>query len=131
MSFAPALALREGDRKRLGDLARLPSVPSGLAKRARMILLAAEPLRHLVEEAQFMSEFDVLIGVGDIATGRNIEIMDPDAFDVGPDVPAILLLAPGFHRASAVALAQRQGRSKGHAPLSRQSHRKTTFNTRH
>jgi hypothetical protein len=41
MSFAPALALREGDRKKLGDLARLPSVPSGLAKRARMIPLAA------------------------------------------------------------------------------------------
>jgi hypothetical protein len=31
--FAPPLALREGDRKKLGDLARLPSVPSGLAKR--------------------------------------------------------------------------------------------------
>jgi transposase len=42
MSFAPALMLREGDRKKLGDLARLPSVPSGLAKRARMILLAAD-----------------------------------------------------------------------------------------
>jgi transposase len=42
MSFACALALREGDRKKLGDLARLPSVPSGLAKRARMILLAAD-----------------------------------------------------------------------------------------
>jgi transposase len=42
MSFAPALVLREGDRKKLGDLARLPSVPSGLAKRARMILLAAD-----------------------------------------------------------------------------------------
>src|ERR1700678_3628694 len=42
MSFAPALPLREGDRERLGELARLPSVPSGLAKRARMILLAAD-----------------------------------------------------------------------------------------
>jgi transposase len=42
MSFAPPLVLREGDRKKLGDLARLPSVPSGLAKRARMILLAAD-----------------------------------------------------------------------------------------
>jgi transposase len=42
MSFAPALVLREDDRKGLGDLARLPSVPSGLAKRARMILLAAD-----------------------------------------------------------------------------------------
>src|ERR1700753_2043069 len=42
MSFAPALPLREGDRKKLDDLARLPSVPSGLAKRARMILLAAD-----------------------------------------------------------------------------------------
>src|SRR6266571_4194265 len=42
MSLAPALVLREGDRQRLGDLARLPSVPSGLAKRARMVLLAAD-----------------------------------------------------------------------------------------
>src|ERR1700689_377304 len=42
MSFAPALALREGDREKLADLARLPSVPSGLAKRARMILPAAD-----------------------------------------------------------------------------------------
>jgi transposase len=42
MSLAPALALREGDRRRLADLARLPSVPSGLAKRARIVLLAAD-----------------------------------------------------------------------------------------
>jgi transposase len=42
MSFAPALVLREGDRQKLADLARLPSVPSGLAKRARMVLLAAD-----------------------------------------------------------------------------------------
>src|SRR6516162_5394796 len=42
MSFAPALVLRKGDRKKLDDLARLPSVPSGLAKRARMVLLAAD-----------------------------------------------------------------------------------------
>jgi transposase len=42
MSFAPALVLREGDLNKLSDLARLPSVPSGLAKRARMILLAAD-----------------------------------------------------------------------------------------
>jgi DNA-binding CsgD family transcriptional regulator len=42
MSFAPALILREGDQQRLADLARLPGVPSGLAKRARMVLLAAE-----------------------------------------------------------------------------------------
>src|SRR6185437_5306360 len=42
MSVAPALVLREGDRDRLADLARLPSVPSGLAKRARMVLLAAD-----------------------------------------------------------------------------------------
>ena len=34
--------LREGDRERLAELARLPSVPSGLAKRARMVLLAAD-----------------------------------------------------------------------------------------
>jgi transposase len=42
MSFAPALVLREGDREVLDDLTRLPSVPSGLAKRARMVLLAAD-----------------------------------------------------------------------------------------
>lgn len=42
MTTAPPLALRDGDRERLTDLARLPSVPSGLAKRARMLLLAAE-----------------------------------------------------------------------------------------
>jgi transposase len=34
--------LRDGDRERLAELARLPSVPSGLAKRARMVLLAAD-----------------------------------------------------------------------------------------
>jgi transposase len=44
MSLAPALMLRPGDRDRLAELARLPSVPSGLAKRARMILLAADGL---------------------------------------------------------------------------------------
>ena len=42
MSRAPALVLREGDRERLAELARLPSVPSGLAKRARMVLLASD-----------------------------------------------------------------------------------------
>jgi hypothetical protein len=42
MSLAPALVLCEGDRQRLGDLARLPSVPSGLAKRAWIVLLAAD-----------------------------------------------------------------------------------------
>jgi transposase len=36
------LVLREGDRRRLADLARLPGVPSGLAKRAWMVLLAAD-----------------------------------------------------------------------------------------
>ena len=38
----PALVLREGDRQRMADLARLPSVPSRLAKRARTVLLAAD-----------------------------------------------------------------------------------------
>jgi|SRR5580704_5783986 len=42
MSFARALDLREGDRDRLAELARLPSVPPGLAKRARIVLLAAD-----------------------------------------------------------------------------------------
>ena len=41
MSIAPALVLREGDRDRLAELTRLPSVSSGLAKRARVVLLAA------------------------------------------------------------------------------------------
>ncbi len=45
MSVAPALVLREGDWARLGELARLPGVPSGLAKRARMVLLAADGCR--------------------------------------------------------------------------------------
>jgi transposase len=42
MSVAPALILRNGDREKLAELARLPSVPSGLAKRARIVLLAAD-----------------------------------------------------------------------------------------
>ena len=46
MSIAPALVLREGDRDRLAELARLPSVPSGLAKRARMVLLAADGMAN-------------------------------------------------------------------------------------
>ena len=39
--------LREGDRDRLAELARLPSVPSGLAKRARMVLLAADGMPNV------------------------------------------------------------------------------------
>jgi transposase len=42
VSLARALVLRDGDRERLTDLARRPSVASGLAKRARMVLLAAD-----------------------------------------------------------------------------------------
>lgn len=41
MSRAAALVPREGDRERLAELARLPSMASGLAKRARMVLLAS------------------------------------------------------------------------------------------
>ncbi|MGH3401013.1 MAG: IS630 family transposase [Streptosporangiaceae bacterium] len=41
MSLASALVVRAGDRERLAELARLPSVPAGLAKRARIVLLAA------------------------------------------------------------------------------------------
>jgi transposase len=48
MSVAAALVLREGDRSRLADLARLPSVPSGLAKRARIVLLAADGVPNAV-----------------------------------------------------------------------------------
>jgi hypothetical protein len=46
VSVAPALALRAGDRKRLSDLARLPSVPSGLARRAKIVLLAADGMAN-------------------------------------------------------------------------------------
>jgi transposase len=46
MSLAPALVLRDGDRQRLAELARLPSVPSGLAKRARIVLLAADGISN-------------------------------------------------------------------------------------
>jgi Homeodomain-like domain len=42
MSVAPALAPRDGDRKKLSDLTRLPSMRSGLARRARIVMLAAE-----------------------------------------------------------------------------------------
>jgi hypothetical protein len=52
MSFAPALVLRQNDRGRLCELARLPSVPSGLAKRARLagtqpVLMQADQGSHL------------------------------------------------------------------------------------
>jgi hypothetical protein len=46
MSLAPALVLCDGDRQRLAELARLPSVPSGLAKRARIVLLAADGISN-------------------------------------------------------------------------------------
>ena len=39
---APALALRDGDRGRIEEWLRSRSVGAGLAKRGRMILLAAE-----------------------------------------------------------------------------------------
>src|SRR4051794_34770381 len=39
---APALALRDGDRERLEGWLRSRSVRAGLAKRARMILLASD-----------------------------------------------------------------------------------------
>jgi transposase len=42
MSFSAALMLRDGDKERLGDLAQLPAVPAELARRARIVLLAAE-----------------------------------------------------------------------------------------
>jgi transposase len=42
MSSAPALVLRDGDRMRLEDLALASCVPSRLAKRARIVLLAAD-----------------------------------------------------------------------------------------
>src|SRR5215510_9147169 len=68
MSLAPALVLREGDRQRLADLARLPSVPSGLAKRARIVLLAADGMPNAqiaravgVSRPTEISEADVVV----------------------------------------------------------------------
>jgi transposase len=55
VSSARALMLRGGDRERLTDLARRPSVASGLAKRARMVLLAADG----VPNAQIARELGV------------------------------------------------------------------------
>jgi hypothetical protein len=43
MSFAPALALREGDHEKLADLARLPSVPSGLAPASASAIARPSP----------------------------------------------------------------------------------------
>jgi hypothetical protein len=65
MSLAPALMLRAGDRERLGELARLPSVPSGLAKRARMILLAA----HGVPNAEIARKVRRVAADGDQLAG--------------------------------------------------------------
>jgi hypothetical protein len=42
----PRLVLREGDRGRLADLGRLPSVSSVLAKRAQIVLLAVAGMRN-------------------------------------------------------------------------------------
>jgi hypothetical protein len=41
------LELREDDRKRLADLARLPSVPSWLAKQARIVLVTANGMPNV------------------------------------------------------------------------------------
>jgi lambda repressor-like predicted transcriptional regulator len=43
---APALVLREGDREKLARLMRSSSVRAGLARRARIVLLAAEGLSN-------------------------------------------------------------------------------------
>ena len=50
--------------------------------------------------------------------------------------PQALRRAPVAHQGRGhdfdlVTLAQHQGRSKGHAPLSRLTHRKTDYNTQH
>ena len=44
MSVAAPLVLREGDRSRLEALTRSRSIRAGLARRARIVLLAAEGL---------------------------------------------------------------------------------------
>src|SRR5215210_2524475 len=49
---APALGLREGDRERLVSMTRSTSVRAGLARRARVVLLAAEGMSNTAISAQ-------------------------------------------------------------------------------
>jgi hypothetical protein len=75
MSFAPALMLREGDREKLGDLAPPAERPSGLAKRARMVLLAADR----VPNAEIASK---------VGVSRPTVIADPGTGPDRADAPA-------------------------------------------
>lgn len=50
MSVAAPLALREGDEKRLTALVRSSSVRTGMAQRARIVLLAADGASNTATE---------------------------------------------------------------------------------
>ena len=60
-------------------------------------LRSANQLRHLAVEIELVRELGVLVGIGNVAAGRDVEIVEQDriAADVerGLDVPAILLAA--------------------------------------
>jgi hypothetical protein len=86
MSIAPALVLREGDRDRLAELARLPSVPSGLAKRARMVQLAADGPPALM---QVRLDGKAIRGAKD-ADGNQVRLL---AALVGPDAATSVVAA--------------------------------------
>ena len=64
---------------------------------ARAGLSVGKPLRHLAVEIELVRKLVVLVGIGNVAAGRDVEIVQNDriAADVegGLDVPAILLAA--------------------------------------
>src|SRR5258708_19967680 len=65
---------------------------------ARTGLAVGKPLRHLAVEIELVRKLVVLVGIGNVAAGRAVEIVQKDriAADVqgGLDVPAILLAPP-------------------------------------
>jgi DNA-binding CsgD family transcriptional regulator len=69
--------LREGDRDRPADLARLPSVPSGLAKRARMMLLAADGIPNAQIARTVGVSRPTVIGWRDRRPGRPAAVRPP------------------------------------------------------
>ena len=56
------------------------------------------PGGHLAEEIQLVGEFVVFLGIGNVAAGGDIEVMDFVAVGQGgEDMPAILAVAPMLH----------------------------------
>ena len=112
MSFAPALVLREGDRDRLDELARLPSVPSGLAKRARMMLLAADGMPNAQIARTVGVSRPTVIGWRDRYGERGLAGLDdevrsgrPRTVDHRGIVAATLTPSPKKYRGDALVVA--------------------------